>query len=194
MRTLAVAVAGLAGALAVGGRRNLVLARLTCSTASERRASATARGANRRVRPGVPGLSPRGRAAAVVASCAVAGLAIGGPAFAMVAGAAAGLVAATRFRTISARRHRDTETAVSEACLLLAAELRSGAHPRQAVTAVAAEWPELFGAAARRAEVGGDVASALRETAQAPGRAALTAVAVGWEVSERTGSALPLRS
>jgi tight adherence protein B len=92
--------------------------------------------------------------------------------------------------TARSTRTRNIEVAVAEACLLLAAELRSGAHPRHALSVVAAEWPDLFGAAARWANVGADVASALREQASIPGRSALSAVAAGWELSERTGAAL----
>ncbi len=191
MKTVAVAMAGLAAALVVGGGQNLLRARLGCPTASNGRPSAsTGRRARRGVRLGLAGLSPRSRAAVSVAAGVVTGLAISGPGLALLGGATAGLVVATRLRAITTRRRHNTESTVSEACLALAAELRSGAHPRQALSAVAAEWPDLFGAAARRAQVGGEVASALRDTAKGPGMAALSAVAAGWEVSEQTGAAL----
>lgn len=189
MRALAVVLAGLAAAAGLGSRKNRLRARLALSTASDGRESESARGnVNRRIRR-LPGLSPPGRAAAALAVGAVTGLATGGPALALLASAIVGLLVVTRRRSAAARRHQHAETAVAEACLLLAAELRSGAHPRDAISVVAAEWPDLFGSVARRAEVGGEVSSALREATR-PDRPALSAVAAGWEVSERTGAAL----
>jgi tight adherence protein B len=79
---------------------------------------------------------------------------------------------------------------VADACLALSAELRAGAPVQRALFAVANEWPDLLEPAARAASVGGDVARALRETAELPGAAALRAVAAGWEVTERTGAPL----
>jgi tight adherence protein B len=190
LRALAVVLAGLAAALGAGGRQNVLLARLTSSTASGGRTSASARiRADGRVRPWSHGLTPRRRAAAALAVGAMTGVATGHPGLTVVACAAIGLFGATRRRSTAARRLQHAETAVSEACLLLAAELRSGAHPREAVAVAAAEWPDLFGPAARRAAAGGEFSSALREAA-GPGRSALSAVAAGWEVSERTGAAL----
>jgi tight adherence protein B len=61
---------------------------------------------------------------------------------------------------------------------------------RQALAIVAADWPSLFGAVARRAAVGDDVPVALRAASTMPGCGALAGVAAGWEVSERTGAAL----
>jgi tight adherence protein B len=184
VKVLAVAVAGLAGAVAIGGRPSLVRTRLA--------ASAGPHGvrADLRRRRGPRGVSARVQAAAAVTAGVLAGLVVSGPGLAVLAGLAAGLFVATRFRTSSTRRHHSTEAAVSEACLLLAAELRSGAHPRHAVSVVGAEWPDLFGAVARRADVDGEVSAALREAASGPGRSALATVAAAWEVSERTGAAL----
>jgi tight adherence protein B len=178
VKAIAAGLAGLAAASIVGGGPNLVRVRLALPAVDYRD------------RGGFPSVAPWIRAAAAIVAGAVPGLAVGGPGLAMLAGAATGLVVATRRRTGAARRRQNTETAAAEACLLLAAELRSGAHPRRALSAVAAEWPDLFGAAARSAEVGGEVSSALRAAAQVPGGSALSAVAAGWQVSEHTGAAL----
>lgn len=118
------------------------------------------------------------------------GLALAGP-----IGLAAGLLAVplgrswlSRRRKRQARRRRESD--VAEGCVALAGELASGVPPAQAVNAVAAEWPELFGPAAGRSALGGDPAAALRATSALPGAGALRAVAAAWEVSERTGAAL----
>jgi tight adherence protein B len=176
---LAVVVAGLAAAVATGGRPNLVQARLRAPALVARRDRHEPRGVSLRVRTAV-----------AVAGGLVAGLMIGGLEVAVPAGLAAGLVVMTRFRARMRRQVRGTETEVLQACLLLAAELRSGAHPHQAVVVAAAEWPDLLGTVARRSEAGAEVSAALREAAIRPGRSALSGVAAGWEVSERTGAAL----
>ena len=178
MKAIAAGLAGVAAALIVGHGPNLVRVRLAGQAVDPRN------------RLGLPTMPPQARAAAAIAAGVVCGLAMGGPGLAVLVGAAIGLVVATRHRSAASRRRQNNETAVSEACLLLAAELRSGAHPRRALSAVAAEWPDLFGTAAWRAEVGGEVSSALRAAAQVPGGSALSTVAAGWEVSERTGAAL----
>ncbi|HEY9408056.1 MAG TPA: type II secretion system F family protein [Jiangellaceae bacterium] len=93
-----------------------------------------------------------------------------------------------RARRRSMQRGRSDD--VVEGCLSLAAELRAGAPPTQALAVAAGEWPGLFGPAAGRASIGGDPVAALRETATSPGAGALRAVATAWEVSERTGAGL----
>jgi len=190
VKALAVVLAGLAAALGVGGRQNLLRARLGFTAKPTGRSPSPGGSRASRPEPGGPDrVSPRMLAAAAAAGSLTGGLVIGGPGFALLAAAAAGLVVAVRSRTISARRFHHAETKVSEACLVLAAELRSGALPREALVVVAAEWPDLFGVAARRAAVGGEVSSALRAAAGS-GRSALASIAAGWEVSERTGAAL----
>jgi tight adherence protein B len=99
-------------------------------------------------------------------------------------------IVALRRRAISARDRRRRHGEVAEACLLLASILRSGVGTRPALETAAAEWPDLLGAAARRAAIGGDVPAALRDASTRPGCGALAGVAAGWEVSERTGAAL----
>lgn len=88
------------------------------------------------------------------------------------------------------RRASALEAEVVAACLALGGELRAGAPAARALAITAEDWPELFGPAAGTAAVGGDVAAALRVTAEQPGAAALRAVAAGWEVTERTGAPL----
>jgi tight adherence protein B len=189
VKTLAVVLAGLGAALVVGNRPNLLQARLARPVDVAGAGKAMTGRAGGRERRGRPAISSRHQATAAIAAGALGGLVIGGPGLAALATAAAGLFVATRSRAMAARLRHQSDGDVSEACLLLAAELRAGAHPRRAVSVVAAEWPALFRTAARRVDVGGEVSSALREAA-GPGRSALSAVAAGWEVSERTGAAL----
>ena len=84
-----------------------------------------------------------------------------------------GLIAGLRRRATSARDRRPHHGEVAEACLLLASILRSGVGARQALETAATEWPDLFGAAAGRAAIGGDVPAALRYTSMRPGCGAL---------------------
>jgi tight adherence protein B len=114
---------------------------------------------------------------------------VGGVPLGVTAAAIVAIGTASRRWTSDARRARDRERVVCAACLALTAELRSGAHPLHALRMAATEWPDPFAAAMRQAEIGGDVAAALRAAA-GPGRSALHAVAAGWQVSERTGAAL----
>ena len=93
-------------------------------------------------------------------------------------------------RVTAARDRRRRQSDIAEACLLLASTLRTGVAARQALEAAAAEWPDVFGPAARRAAIGGDVPIALRDAASKRGCGALAGVAAGWEVSERTGASL----
>lgn len=99
------------------------------------------------------------------------------------------MAAVARRRARRRSVHRGSDDVV-EACLSLAAELRAGAPPPQALSVAADEWPGLFGPAAGRTSIGGDPVAALRETASSPGAGALRAVAAAWEVSERTGAGL----
>ena len=93
-----------------------------------------------------------------------------------------------RRRSRQASRRRTGE--VVDGCLALAGELGAGAPPHHALSVVAGDWPGLFALASRQALVGGDPATALRESARQPGAEALRAVAAAWEVSERTGARL----
>ncbi|WP_157987638.1 type II secretion system F family protein [Jiangella endophytica] len=135
-------------------------------------------------------LSPRAVLIGGAVAAGAGGLALAGP-----AGLVAGVLAVPLGRSWLRRRRqrlalRRRESDVAEGCVALAGELASGVPPAQAVNAVAAEWPELFGPAAGRAALGGDPAAALRATSAVPGAGPLRAVAAAWEVSERTGAAL----
>jgi tight adherence protein B len=184
VRSVAVVLAGLAAALAAGRRPNLLRARLEPrpDSVSVREWLAGGAGVRHRGKPSRHGYPSRRLAGVVIAAGSMSGFLIGGPVLAALAAAVSALV-------IAARRGRECESTVAEACIALAADLRSGLHPRQALQVAAVEWPSLFGQAAGRADVGGDVAPALRAVAGSSG-SAMSAVAAGWQVSERTGAAL----
>ena len=191
MRSVAVVLAGLAAALAAGRQPNLLRARLEPrpDAVSVREWLASGAGVRRRGKPSLHGYPSRRLTSVVIAAGRMSGLLIGGPVLAALAAAVSALVIASRVRMVAARRSRECESTVAEACIALAADLRSGLHPRQALQVAAVEWPSLFGQAAGRADIGGDVAPALRAVAGSSG-SAMSAVAAGWQVSERTGAAL----
>lgn len=87
------------------------------------------------------------------------------------------------------RRARAQRDAVAEALGLLAAELRAGILPQRVLSGLAPDFPFLA-AASRAAELGGDVSSALRRQAEAPGHELLSTVASAWMVAERAGAPL----
>ncbi|WP_158602799.1 type II secretion system F family protein [Jiangella rhizosphaerae] len=172
---LASVLGGLAAVVWVG-RPSLLQARLG-------RPGSGRRGAWRR-------LSPRTALLGGAVAAGAGGLALAGP-----VGLVAGLLAVPlgrswlrRRRERQARRQRESD--VAEGCVALAGELASGVPPARALSAVAVDWPALFGPAAGRAALGGDPSAALRATGELPGAGALRAVAAAWEVSERTGAAL----
>lgn len=87
------------------------------------------------------------------------------------------------------RRARAQRNAVAEALGLMAAELRAGILPHRVLSGLAPDFPFLV-TASRAAELGGDVASALRRQSVAPGCELLSAVASAWMVAERAGAPL----
>lgn len=90
-----------------------------------------------------------------------------------------------------ARRRAEVSTRrgqVIEACAVLAAELRAGRIPREALDAAATACAELAEAVAV-ARLGGDVATVLDRIAVAPGAGGLRALAAAWRVAEQSGSA-----
>ena len=184
-------VAGLAAALAAGRRPNVLKARLAPRLVSGgvRSWLAGSGGTRGGSNSGLAGGPTRLPAVIAVAVGSVTGLLVGGPVLAALVAGVAVFVIIMRGRMVAARRSREREVMLTEACIALAADLRSGIHPRQALRVAASEWPDLFGPAAARAEVGGDVTSALRAVA-GPDKSAMSAVAAGWQVSERTGAAL----
>lgn len=101
--------------------------------------------------------------------------------------AATGLVLRAKGRgraTAAERRGR-----VIEACTVLAADLRAGRTPRDALEGAASVCSELRTAAAA-ARMGGDVSAALELAATSPGSGGLRALAAAWRVSDRSGAAL----
>src|SRR5688500_4109318 len=80
--------------------------------------------------------------------------------------------------------------AVIELCSALGAELRSGATARDALIAASSDVPSVDHLAAVAAAPHGDVAQALRTTAERSGGAGLRRLAACWQVSERSGSGL----
>lgn len=94
-------------------------------------------------------------------------------------------VRAARSRAVVARRRDESLELVG----LIGAELRAGALAQRMIGGLAGDFPVLA-PAARVVELGGDVAGALRDAAQEPGRELLRDVAAGWQVSERSGAPL----
>ena len=129
-----------------------------------------------------------GLAAAVVA----VGVATSRPSVVIVAATVVG-AALFVLRQIRLARSRSaslhTRAQVIAALDLLAAELRGGILPRQAMVALADDAPSLRPAAAA-ASHGGDVAAALRVASAKPGAGALADLAGAWHVAERAGAPL----
>ena len=100
------------------------------------------------------------------------------------------LFAVRQVRTERARRSaQQRRSAVAEVIGLMAAELRAGVLPQRVLTGLAPDFPFLA-AAARAAELGGDVSAALRLEAGAPGHEQLAALSSAWLVAERAGAPL----
>ncbi|MGH3360522.1 MAG: type II secretion system F family protein [Nocardioidaceae bacterium] len=91
----------------------------------------------------------------------------------------------TRQRALRHRRQAETV----DICDAIVAELAAGSPPSRALTQVAADWPVLA-AAARTAELGGEVADALRALSHESGRDSFHEVAAAWQVSLRSGAGL----
>jgi len=97
------------------------------------------------------------------------------------------------------RRHRSAQVrrlrgdAVVEVVFALAAELRAGRTPAQALESAAAGTAvlrEALGGAARSVRAGAPAAEPLRSVAELPGCGALAAVAGVWQVTEQAGGAV----
>ena len=122
----------------------------------------------------------------VVAASALVGGPRGGTLAAVVA--MVGVTAAVQLRARSReRRRRAAEAETARACVLVAAEVRSGRSPEGAVEVVAADCPVLVPAAAALA-VGDDVVRLWREQALHPGQAGLAALGRAWQVSRGCGA------
>ncbi|GAA1747220.1 type II secretion system protein [Aeromicrobium alkaliterrae] len=112
------------------------------------------------------------------------------PVLVLVTGAA---VAAFVGREVRRATRRDAARAalqeVTALVDLLAAELRAGTLPEQALATAAVDH-ELVAPAARVARLGGDVAAALRLLVDRPGCQGMAAVAGAWRLSETCGAPL----
>ena len=128
--------------------------------------------------------------AAVAVGCVFA-LAMGGSLAQLIAGfTAIGVCwvwARLRRNTRKAHEARVCSQQIAEIVDSLAAELGAGILAGQALEHLAVDMTMLQSAAAA-SRMGGDVAGALRVTAQQPGAGGLIELAAAWEVSERSGA------
>ncbi len=125
-----------------------------------------------------------------LAAAVVAATAGPRPVVLLTAGSA-GFAAARRLLS-SSRQHRQRRLRQRRAitlCDALSAELRAGLPMATAVRRCCRLEPELAGVVSA-AELGGDVAHALRSCAQLPGAEGFRAVAAAWDVGGSSGSAL----
>ena len=90
-----------------------------------------------------------------------------------------------RRRRLAARR-----AATVELCTALAAELRSGVMPGEALQRPATAVPGVCDQAARLARLGGDVSAALVADSLRPGAGGMANLAALWSVSQHTGARL----
>ena len=122
----------------------------------------------------------------------VFGFMIDGPrgvVYAVVAEIVAGL--ALRLATGSGRRIRAVraEAEVADACRALAAEVRVGKIPADALASAAADHP-ILAEADRVHRLGGDVTRSWRARAVRPGHGGLLDLARGWGLCQATGAPL----
>lgn len=108
-------------------------------------------------------------------------------------GVTVGGVAVFAVRQIRAERRRRRaqvrRDAVTEAVGLMAAELRAGIIPPRVLAGLAPDFGFLA-PAAHAADLGGDVAAALRAASVEPGGELLAELASAWFVAERSGAPL----
>ena len=138
---------------------------------------------------------PRVRLALLVLVPAVALLvtaAVAGPRSAVLA-ASATVVVCTALGLIRLRERRGAaaraRAAVAEACTLVAANLRTGMVPAQAL-AVSAESCAVLQEARQTLALGGDVATVWRRQADREGLGGLQELARAWQVGTQTGASL----
>lgn len=131
------------------------------------------------------------------ASCAAAALVLVG--IAMRSAAAGAVAAAVSVGMVAARRRGWADRlaaarrqAVMELCAGMAAELRAGRTPGEALRAAAESQHsrQLVGPAIAGMQVGGDVAAALVASSRLPGALALRRVAACWSVAADSGAGL----
>ena len=130
--------------------------------------------------------------AAVLAAALVLGPLLGGMRGFVLAVAAA-LLASTATRLALLRRRRRaalrTSRLVVEGCAVLAANLRIGMVPTQALAGAAGGCP-LLRPAHETLLMGGDVATVWLRQASDPGAGGLRELARAWQVAHRTGASL----
>lgn len=180
----AVVVSTLAGAgLLVLPRSRLTARRLSAVLRPDRPSTASTRLGWRQVRLRRP---------AIVAVAALLGLLIGGPALAVAAAVAAHVIAGAVTSALTGRTVRRDHAALLEAVSALAADVRAGRPPTDALAVAAASATGSPGAtlrdAATAAQLGGDVPAALR--GGIPPDPSLNTVAAAWTLSSRTGASL----
>jgi tight adherence protein B len=127
---------------------------------------------------------------AVTVLLVLGGFWVGGPpgavvatAAAVVAGTAARLLVLRRSRRLAARRR----TEVARGCATIAAQVRVGRVPGEALTGAAADWPVLEQANQVRL-LGGDVPDALVRQSAQPGCGGLADLARAWRLATETGA------
>lgn len=114
------------------------------------------------------------------------------PAHVMLGVTVAGIVVFAGSQMRADRRRRRAQArrdAVTEAVGLMAAELRAGIIPHRVLAGLAPDF-EFLASAAHAADLGGDVAAALRAAAVDPGGELLAELAGAWFVAERAGAPL----
>lgn len=103
-------------------------------------------------------------------------------------GAVGAVVLSQRSRQRRRRAETSRRASVIEACAVLAADLRAGRPPRDALEGAASVCEHLQPAAAA-ARLGGNVGAALDEAAGTPGATGLRSLGAAWRVAERSGAA-----
>jgi tight adherence protein B len=125
-----------------------------------------------------------------VAGAAVLAAGWRGPAAAAVVLGAAAVWVWRRRRAAAERAEELVRARSAEACAELAALLRAGRHPVDALGVLAEEHPDAFAGAATAGRIGGDVPAVLRRAATRPGADGLAALAAGGEVADAVGAPL----
>lgn len=201
MRTLSAALAGLAVAVLAGlprssGMRLAALgprAGVPLVAAPGHRIVKATWFARSRAGTSTGPLMRRQRSLSAAAAGCVAGI-VGGPAFGLLvlAGVTVAMRALVRRRSVATAR--DERLRAVEACLAVAAELRAGRAPAEALHAAAelAVGPSRVALerAARAAELGGDVPDALTSVAGSAVPELLRSLGACWRVCATAGSGL----
>lgn len=143
-----------------------------------------------------PARAGRSRRWLILLPAGVAGLVVGfmidglrGAVYAAVAGIVAGL--GIRLATSGGRRFRAVraEAQIADACRALAAEVRVGKIPADALASAATDHP-ILAEADRVHRLGGDVVRTWRSHAHRPGHGGLLDLARGWALCQATGAPL----